>query len=70
MSAQPAWVIGLADQAQQRLHRRFWRLNGRGKPPGKVVVAVARELAGFVWAVLGSTATGRTPGRRAERQGC
>ena len=37
--------------AQQRLHRRFHRMAGRGKPRQKIVVACARELAGFVWAI-------------------
>jgi hypothetical protein len=27
-------------------------LSLRGKPPTKVVVAIARELVGFVWAAL------------------
>jgi transposase len=38
--------------AQQRLHRRYRVLAGRGKPKQHVVTAVARELTGFVWAVL------------------
>ena len=49
---QPAEVIALADRAQQRLHRRYRRLVERGKPHNKVVVAVGRELVGFVWAAL------------------
>ena len=50
---QPAAIVSLADRAQQRLNRRFMRLLlGRGKPSQKAVVAVARELAGFVWAAL------------------
>jgi transposase len=49
---QPARVIAIADRAQQRLCRRFRRLTERGKPPNKVVVAIARELAGFLWAVM------------------
>ncbi|HEX4952382.1 MAG TPA: IS110 family transposase [Thermoanaerobaculia bacterium] len=50
---QPAAVIALADRAQQRLSARYYRLViGRGKPPTTVAVAVARELAGFLWAVL------------------
>jgi transposase len=50
---QPAPIVALADRAQQRLHRRFFHLLlGRGKPKQKAVVAVARELAGFVWAAL------------------
>lgn len=50
---QPAPILALADRAQQRLHRRFVHLAlYRGKPSQKVVVAVARELVGFVWATL------------------
>jgi len=50
---QPAAIVSLADRAQQRLHRRFMRLLlARGKPSQQAVIAVARELAGFVWAVL------------------
>lgn len=49
---QPIQVIAIADKAMQRLNRRFWRLVHHGKPPTKAVVAVARELAGFVWAAL------------------
>ena len=52
-ATQPEWVIALSDKAQQRLHRRFWQLLlTNRKPPGKAVVAVARELAGFLWAAL------------------
>ena len=49
---QPARVIAIADKAQQRLCRRFRQLTAKDKPAGKVVVAVARELAGFIWAAL------------------
>jgi transposase len=49
---QPAWVIAIADKAQLRLHRRYWKLQEKGKPYGKVIVAMARELVGFLWAVL------------------
>ncbi len=49
---QPATVIAIADRAGMRLHRKFNKLHGRGKPIGKVVVAVARELVGFIWAAL------------------
>lgn len=50
---QPAEIIALADRAQHRLHRRYYRLLlGSNKPRNKVVVAIARELAGFVWAAL------------------
>jgi transposase len=43
-------VIERAWSTQQRLHRRWWRMAARGKPSQKIVVACARELAGFVWA--------------------
>jgi transposase len=49
---QPPRVIAIADKAQQRLCRRFRRLAEQHKPAAKVVVAVARELVGFVWAAL------------------
>jgi len=48
---QPEEVIAIAWKAQDRLHRRFRRLVGRGKPPQKAVVAVAREMLGFLWAI-------------------
>lgn len=44
-------AIERAWRAQQRLHRRWGRLAARGKPHQKIVVAVARELSGFVWAI-------------------
>ena len=37
--------------AQQRLHRRYRRLLSKGKRKQVVVTAIARELAGFVWAI-------------------
>ena len=50
---QPPAVIAIADRAQHRLHRRYYRLSeGYRKPHNVVVAAVARELTGFVWAVL------------------
>jgi transposase len=38
-------------KAQLRLCGRFSRLSSRGVQPNKVCVAVARELAGFVWSI-------------------
>lgn len=50
---QPPEIIALADRAHQRLHRRYHRLVvGKGKPTPKVIAALARELAGFLWAAL------------------
>jgi transposase len=47
---QPPAVITHAWKAQQRLHQRFHHLSYR-KRPQIAVVAVARELVGFLWAV-------------------
>ncbi len=47
---QPPAVLAQAWRAQQRLHRRYRHLVGHGKRPPVAVVAIARELVGFVWA--------------------
>jgi transposase len=52
---QPAHIITLADKAQARLCRRYRRMERRGKHTTKIVVAVARELVGYVWAALTPT---------------
>jgi transposase len=44
-------VIERAWRCQKRLHQRWQRMASRGKPHQKIVVACARELAGFVWAI-------------------
>jgi transposase len=61
--ARVSWVIArrqvnasqracdIAWKAQLRLCARFGRLAARRLPRNKVIVAVARELAGFVWAI-------------------
>jgi transposase len=49
-SGQPPGVIAHAWKAQHRLHQRFNHLTYR-KRPQIAVVAVARELIGFLWAV-------------------
>jgi len=48
---QPPHVIAHALKAQHRLHARYQRLV-QTKGPAIAVVAVARELAGFLWAVM------------------
>jgi transposase len=49
---QSAQVVAISWQAQQRLHRVWHRLaEQRGKRSTIVAVAVARELAGFCWAL-------------------
>jgi transposase len=47
----PRAVTDIAWQAQLRLCARFRRLAARRLPHNKIVVAIARELAGFVWAI-------------------
>jgi len=59
--ARVSWVIArrqtklsksacdIAWKAQLRLCARFRRLAARGVPKNKVIVAIARELSGFVW---------------------
>jgi transposase len=48
---QPAWVITHAWKAQHRLYKLYHRLAYRKKPQ-VAAVAVARELVGFLWAVM------------------
>ena len=38
----------------RRLHARYKTMTARGKPAGVAVTAMARELAGFVWAEMTS----------------
>ena len=51
-AGQPVAVISVADKAAGRLYRKFQKFQARGKTSTKAVVAVARELAGFIWAAL------------------
>lgn len=49
---QPARVLAIADRAQERLCARYRRMSEHGKVHNKTIVAMARELTGYVWAVL------------------
>ena len=49
---QSAAVLAIADKAEQRLCRRYRRLCAHRKPKPIIVIALARELVGFLWAVL------------------
>jgi transposase len=53
---QPAWVVRHSQRAMKRLHQKYWRMVRGGKLPQKAITAVARELAGFVWAVMQESA--------------
>lgn len=48
--AAPPTVQRIASKADDRLHRKLNKMLGRGVARPKAIVAVARELAGFVWA--------------------
>jgi len=47
----PKPIQDISWKAQVRLCKRFRRLMARGKHANQVVVAMARELAGFLWAI-------------------
>ena len=47
---QPAEVLAIAERAQRRLNSRYRHLVAR-KTKQQAVVAVARELLGFIWAI-------------------
>lgn len=47
----PGNIRQIAWKAQVRLCARFRRLRARGKPTQVVVVAIARELVAFMWAI-------------------
>ncbi len=49
----PQEVREVSWKAQVRLCGRFRTLIGRGKNRNKVIIATARELAGFMWAISG-----------------
>ena len=48
---QPEHVVAHAWKAQHRLHKTYRRLSGR-KNKQVAVTAVARELVGFIWAIM------------------
>lgn len=48
---QSTHILDISWKAQNRLHKKYYRLVGRGKSSGKAIAAIARELAGFIWAI-------------------
>lgn len=48
---QPADVRAIAWRAQLRLNHRYRKLKARGVHHNKICVAIARELAGFLWSI-------------------
>lgn len=58
---QPEARKTLSWKVQTRLHKRAWQLTRRGVVKGKVTVALAREMAGFAWAMLQTVKWPETP---------
>jgi len=44
-------IKNISWKAQHRLNLKFRRMVAKGKPSQVAVVAVARELLGFIWAI-------------------
>ena len=59
VDAAPPAVREIAWKAQHRLYRRYRALIRKGKRKTVAIVAIARELAGFIWAVARATTTAR-----------
>jgi transposase len=49
---QPEEVVAIGKRAAERLHHKFWRVAARREDRKIAVIAVAREMVGFVWALL------------------
>jgi transposase len=60
----PKVIQDLSWKAQVRLCKRSRRLVARGKPVNQVVVAIARELAAFVWALARAVKVAHSDPRR------
>jgi transposase len=52
----PTEVVAIADKALRRLQRKAYQMKHRELSPKKIVIALARELAGFLWAAAVETA--------------
>src|SRR5882672_9072671 len=59
VDAAPPAVREIAWKAQCRLYRRYRALIRKGKRKTVAIVAIARELAGFIWAVARAITAGR-----------
>jgi transposase len=55
----PDHIRAIAWKAQTRLCAKFRRLAGAGKHAAKIMAAVARELAGFIWDIARHTPVSR-----------
>ena len=55
----PARVVSYCDRATERMMRKFRRLLGRNVAYNKAIVAIARELACFLWGLANDRLDGR-----------
>ncbi len=49
---QEQWVIDIADKCMERMYKRYWHLINKGKTKQCAIVALSREMLGFIWRVL------------------
>ena len=63
----PAEVVAIAEKARLRLRKKAARMKAATKSPNKIATALARELAGFLWAAARATPESRAS-REQERQ--
>lgn len=49
-------IKAIAWKAQHRLHNKYRKMIVRGKPSQKAIIAVSRELTGFIWAIANQVA--------------
>jgi len=47
-----ALTATIAVKCLKRLHKRFWALTLKGKLRPVAITAIARELVGFIWAIM------------------
>lgn len=52
IEGQDPGIVRHAWKAQRRLNRTYWKMVAKGKQTPVAATAVARELAGFVWALM------------------
>lgn len=62
----PQAVVDIADKALHRLGHKSYCMKQGTKPPNKIVTALARELAGFLWAAARLSTT--PPGARLQHE--
>ena len=52
LSQLDAHSASIAVKCLKRLHKRYWALTLKGKLRPVAITAIARELVGFIWAMM------------------